>query len=88
MLPTDLQEDFYSASLYFVMTIFCTVGFGNIAPWNVSEQIFCVIVMLIGGGIIIFNADFLISSVIFSSRYFLFLLNLLLKIILRKILII
>ncbi|XP_063681896.1 potassium voltage-gated channel subfamily H member 5-like [Bolinopsis microptera] len=44
----DLQEDFYSASLYFVMTIFCTVGFGNIAPWNVSEQIFCVIVMLIG----------------------------------------
>ncbi|KAL5254586.1 hypothetical protein ACHWQZ_G014137 [Mnemiopsis leidyi] len=45
---TGLQEDFYSASLYFIMTIFTTVGFGNIAPWNASEQIFCVIVMLIG----------------------------------------
>lgn len=43
-----LQEDFYSAALYFVMTIFTTVGFGNIAPWNTSEQIFCVVVMLIG----------------------------------------
>ena len=48
-LSSDLQEDFYSASLYFIMTIFTTVGFGNIAPWNASEQIFCVCVMLIGG---------------------------------------
>eukprot|EP00116_Pleurobrachia_bachei_P004965 sb/3465227/ len=45
---SEMQPGYYSASLYFIMTTFCTVGFGNISPWNTPEQIFCIFVMLIG----------------------------------------
>jgi len=41
----------YVASLYFSLTTMLTVGYGDIAPTNVQERIFTIIVMLIGGGV-------------------------------------
>ena len=39
----------YIASLYFVMTSLTSVGFGNIAANTKYEQIFAIVVMLVGG---------------------------------------
>jgi len=39
----------YIASLYFIVSSLTSVGFGNIAATTVYEQIFSVIVMMLGG---------------------------------------
>eukprot|EP00794_Sanderia_malayensis_P017353 gene17353-19086_t len=42
------KGDAYISSLYFILTSFTTVGFGNIAPNTAAEKIFSVIVLLLG----------------------------------------
>ena len=39
----------YISSLYFILTSFTTVGFGNIAPNTAAEKVFSVVVLLLGG---------------------------------------
>ena len=39
----------YIASLYFIVSSLTSVGFGNIAANTEAEQVFSVIIMLIGG---------------------------------------
>ena len=38
----------YIASMYFVLTTFTTVGFGDINGVTVPERMFCLILMLVG----------------------------------------
>ena len=38
----------YIASMYFVLTTFTTVGFGDINGVTVSERLFCLLLMLVG----------------------------------------
>jgi Ion channel len=44
------SEDYevYIASMYFVLTTFTTVGFGDINGVTTPERIFCLILMLVG----------------------------------------
>lgn len=42
------HPELYASSLYFIMTILCTVGFGNIAPYDEAEMLFCIICMILG----------------------------------------
>ncbi len=44
----------YTASLYFVLSSLTSVGFGNVAANTEYEQIFTIIVMLLGGEFLIF----------------------------------
>ena len=46
----DLKDQ-YTASLYFSITTMLTVGYGDIAPKNVSERLFTIFMMLMGGGV-------------------------------------
>ena len=38
----------YLTALYFTITTFSTVGYGDISAHNYIEKIFCIIVMIIG----------------------------------------
>ena len=38
----------YLASLYFIVTTITTVGYGDITSKNPAEQVFCMVLMLIG----------------------------------------
>ena len=46
-LDSPVSEQ-YLASLYFIVTTITTVGYGDITSKNPSEQVFCIILMLIG----------------------------------------
>lgn len=43
---TKLQQ--YHTSMYFIMTTFSTVGYGDISGSNDAEKLFCIIVMIVG----------------------------------------
>ena len=43
------KEERYVAALYFVVSSMTSVGFGNIAATTKLEQVFAVVVMLMGG---------------------------------------
>jgi hypothetical protein len=38
----------YVLSVYFISTIFTTVGFGDVAALNEAEQVFCIVIMYMG----------------------------------------
>jgi predicted anti-sigma-YlaC factor YlaD len=44
------EDDFvvYIASMYFVLTTFTTVGFGDINGVTIAERIYCIALMLVG----------------------------------------
>lgn len=41
-------EEQYLTSVYFIITTFSTVGYGDISASNTSEKIFCIIIMIVG----------------------------------------
>lgn len=41
----------YMAAIFFIFTTFSTVGYGDIAPMNELEQVFCIAAMILGAGI-------------------------------------
>lgn len=46
---TDERDSvIYIASMYFVLTTFTTVGFGDISGVTVAERIYCIALSLIG----------------------------------------
>ena len=38
----------YLTAMYFIMTTFSTVGYGDISGYNDVEKLFCIIVMIVG----------------------------------------
>lgn len=44
-MPVEQQ---YLTSVYFIITTFSTVGYGDISASNTSEKIFCIIIMIVG----------------------------------------
>jgi hypothetical protein len=47
----------YLNTYYWAITTLATVGYGDIVPCNNIEKIYCIIVMLIGGGIFAYNIN-------------------------------
>lgn len=41
-------QEQYLTSIYFIVTTFSTVGYGDISATNTSEQVFCIIIMFVG----------------------------------------
>ena len=48
------REKRYIASLYFIVSTLTSVGYGNVAASTEAEQVFSVIIMLLGGMLLIF----------------------------------
>ena len=51
MLSHDPKEDLtskYILAFYFVNTVFCTIGFGDVAGTNNAERMFCVLLFYLG----------------------------------------
>jgi len=57
----DLQNgeitEIYVASLYFCITTFMTVGYGDITPSNTTERVFGIIMLIIGCGLFGYSLD-------------------------------
>lgn len=47
----------YVNSYYWSITTLATVGYGDITPQNTKEKIYCMMVMLLGGGIFAYNIN-------------------------------
>ena len=41
-------EQQYLTSIYFIVTTFSTVGYGDYSATNTSEKIFCIMIMFVG----------------------------------------
>ena len=48
VIALDLIMQLYVVSLYFTMTTITTVGFGDITGGTISEQMICLVLMVIG----------------------------------------
>lgn len=63
----------YITSLYFTFTSLTSVGFGNVSPTTISEKIFSIVMMLIGGKWIptlkCFCCSFLGSTIVICINY-------------------
>lgn len=50
-------DERYLNSYYWSITTLATVGYGDITPQNNKEKIYCMVVMLLGGGIFAYNIN-------------------------------
>ena len=49
--------DKYINAYYWAITTLATVGYGDIAPKNIIEKLYCMLVMLLGGGMFAYNIN-------------------------------
>mmetsp|Transcript_27553 Transcript_27553/g.94085 ORF Transcript_27553/g.94085 Transcript_27553/m.94085 type:complete len:869 (+) Transcript_27553:197-2803(+) len=61
LIEKDMAGEAYVASIYWALTTFTTIGFGDIVPMNTEERIFACIAMIVGGGVFAYGLTSLCS---------------------------